>query len=52
VAGQVAADLRGHPELARELRLHLALVSSFLNSLTQYEQEAQIVRQRIAASNR
>jgi predicted nucleic acid-binding protein len=52
LAGQVAADLRGHPELARELRLHLALVSSFLNSLTQYEQEAQIVRQRIAASNR
>ena len=51
-ARQVAADLRAHPELARELRLHLALVSSFLNSLMQYEQEAQIVRQRISASNR
>ncbi|HWC57089.1 MAG TPA: hypothetical protein VG434_09015 [Sphingomicrobium sp.] len=52
VAKQVAADLRAHPELERELRLHLALVSSFLNSLMQYEQEAQIVRQRISASNR
>jgi hypothetical protein len=52
VAKQVAADLRAHPELARELRLHLALVSSFLNSLMQYEQEAQIVRQRISAFSR
>ncbi|MGN6849515.1 MAG: hypothetical protein ACTHJK_08605 [Sphingomicrobium sp.] len=51
-AKQVAADLRAHPELARELRLHLALVSSFLNSLTQYEQEARIVRDRLAALKR
>ena len=51
-AKQVATDLRAHPELARELRLHLALVSSFLNSLTQYEQEARIVRDRLAALKR
>jgi hypothetical protein len=51
-AKQVAADLRAHPELARELRLHLALVSSFLNSLMQYEQEAQIVRERLSALER
>lgn len=48
-AKEVAADLRAHPELARELRLHLALVSSFLNSLMQYEQEARIVRDRLPA---
>lgn len=52
MAKQVAADLRAHPELARELRLHLALVSSYLNSLMQYEQEALIVRERISALNR
>jgi hypothetical protein len=48
-AKQVATDLRAHPELARELRLHLALVSGFLNSLMQYEEEARIVRDRLSA---
>jgi hypothetical protein len=48
-AKKVAADLRANPGLARELRVHLALVSSFLNSLMQYEQEAQIVRDRLSA---
>lgn len=51
-AKQVAADLRAHPKLARELRLHLALVSSFLNSLMQYEREARIVRDRLSALKR
>jgi hypothetical protein len=51
-AKHVAGDLRAHPELARELRLHLALVSGFLNSLMQYEGEARIVRERLLALNR
>jgi hypothetical protein len=51
-AKQVAADLRAHPELARELRVHLAGVASFLNSLRQYEGEARIVRERLADLNR
>jgi len=48
-AKRVAADLRAHPELARELRVHLAGVASFLNSLMQYEGEARIVRDRLSA---
>ena len=48
-AKQVAADLRAHPELPRELRFHLAGVASFLNSLKQYEGEARIVRDRLLA---
>jgi hypothetical protein len=51
-AKQVAAALRAHPELARELRLHLAGVASFLNSLMQYEREARIVRDRLSALHR
>jgi hypothetical protein len=43
----VAAELRSHPELARELRLHLAGVSVYLNNLTQYEEEARIVGERL-----
>ena len=48
-AKQVAADLREHPELARELRVHLATVDSYLNSLVQYDGEARVVRDRLAA---
>lgn len=51
-AKQVAAELRTHPELARELRLHLAGVASFLNSLLQYEGEARIVHDRLSALHR
>lgn len=49
-AKKVAADLRAHPELARELRVHLASVDSYLNSLRQYDVEAQIVRERLSPS--
>lgn len=49
LAAQVARDLRAHPELAGELRMHLAVVSSYLNNLTQYEGEALLVRQRLAS---
>ena len=48
-AKRVAADLRTHRELARELRVHLAGVASFLNSLMQYEGEARIVHNRLSA---
>lgn len=48
-AKRVAADLRAHPELARELRVHLATVDSYLNSLMQYDREAQVVRDRLVA---
>jgi hypothetical protein len=48
-AEHVAADLRAHPELPRELRVHLATVDSYLNSLMQYDREAQVVHDRIAA---
>jgi hypothetical protein len=48
-AKHVAADLRAHPELPRELRAHLATVDSYLNSLMQYDREAQVVHDRIAA---
>jgi hypothetical protein len=51
-AKRVAADLRAHPELARELRVHLAGVASFLNSLMQYEGEARIVRTRLSSLHR
>jgi hypothetical protein len=51
-AKQVAADLRAHPELARELRVHLAGVSSFLNSLMQYDEEAKVVRGRLSVLKR
>ena len=51
-AKQVAADLRAHPELARELRVHLASVDSYLNSLMQYDGEARIVRDRLSALHR
>jgi len=51
-AKRVASDLRAHPELARELRVHLAGVASFLNSLMQYEGEARIVRDRLSALHR
>ncbi|MFL6763997.1 MAG: hypothetical protein ACJ8FO_02240 [Sphingomicrobium sp.] len=47
-AQSVAAMLRAHPELARELRLHLAGVSNFLLNLMQYEGEARLVRDRLA----
>ena len=48
-AKHVAADLRAHPELPRELRVHLAGVASFLNSLMQYDAEAKVVHDRLAA---
>jgi hypothetical protein len=51
-AKQVAADLRAHPELARELRVHLATVDSYLNSLMQYDGEARVVRERLSDLNR
>lgn len=47
-ARQVASDLRSHPGLARELRLHLSGVSVYLNNLTQYESEARLVRDRLS----
>ena len=46
-ARQVAADLHAHSELAGELRLHLAIVSSFLNNLIQYAGEARLVHDRL-----
>jgi hypothetical protein len=46
---QVADDLLARPQLARENRVQLAGLSSFLNSLTNYEQEARIVRERLSA---
>jgi hypothetical protein len=48
-AKRVAADLRANPQLARELRVHLATVDSYLNSLMQYDREARVVRDRLAA---
>jgi hypothetical protein len=48
-AKRVAADLRANPQLARELRVHLATVDSYLNSLKQYDREAWVVRDRLAA---
>jgi hypothetical protein len=48
-AKRVAADLRANPQLARELRVHLATVDSYLNSLKQYDREARVVRDRLAA---
>jgi hypothetical protein len=48
-AKHVAADLRANPQLARELRVHLATVDSYLNSLMQYDREARVVRDRLAA---
>jgi len=48
-AKHIAADLRAHPELPRELRVHLAGVASFLNSLMQYDAEAKVVHDRLAA---
>lgn len=51
-ARQVAAELHAHPQLAGELRLHLAIVSSFLNNLIQYGGEARLVRDRLAALER
>jgi hypothetical protein len=49
---RVAADLRAHPELARELSLHFAGVDSYLNSLRNYAEEARIVRDRLSALHR
>lgn len=51
-AKRVASDLRGHPELARELSLHLAGVDSYLNSLNNYAEEARIVRDRLSTLHR
>lgn len=48
IAKKVAADLRSHPELARELRLHLSMVSVYFNYLNQYEGEARLVRDRLS----
>jgi hypothetical protein len=48
-ANQVAAALRAHPELPHELRVHLATVDSYLNSLMQYDGEARVVHDRLAA---
>lgn len=48
-AKQVAVDLRRHPELARELRQHLSMVSVYFNYLSQYEGEARLVRDRLGA---
>ena len=39
-AKAVAADLRRHPELVQQLRLHLALVASLLNDVTIYDNAA------------
>ena len=39
-AKTVAADLRGHPELVQQLRLHLALVASLLNDVAIYDNAA------------
>lgn len=50
-ASQVAADLRAHPELARELRVHLATVDAYLNSLMQYDEEARVVHERLSTLN-
>jgi hypothetical protein len=49
---QVAADLRNHPELARELRLHLSMVSVYVNYLNQYAGEARLVRERLRMLDR
>jgi hypothetical protein len=51
-AKQVASDLRRHPELALELRLHLSIVSAYLSNLTQYEEEARLLRDRLATVGR
>lgn len=47
-ASEVAAELRAHPELPRELRLHLSIVSVYLANLSQYEEEARLLRDRLA----
>ena len=52
LAKHIAADLRNHSELPRELRLHLSMVSVYFNYLSQYEGEARLVRDRLSSLNR
>ena len=47
-AKAIAADLRAHPELVRELRWHLAAVSTFLSNAESLETQARALSRMIA----